>query len=85
MVPPMRHSGALECTEQNALYHYPVQQGGGKEAHMAGRGGAAGEFGEDLPELWGTIGDHNIVQISWMGAEGGGRKLAVSGRKPEEG
>ena len=60
-VPPLRHDGALVCTEQEATYHHPVRQGVGKEAQAAGGGGAAGEFGEGLSGLRVTIGDRDIV------------------------
>ena len=58
---PLRHAGALVCTEQEAPCHHPVHQGGGKEAQAAGGGGAAGEFGEGLSGLRVTIGDRVIV------------------------
>ena len=41
-VTPIQHAGDLLCTEIEAPFHCPVHQGGGKEAHTAGGGGAAG-------------------------------------------
>ena len=81
----MQHAGALTCTEREAHCHCPVRQGGGKEALMVGGGGAAGDFGEGLPGLQGTVGNRHIFQISGTGADGGGRKLAVSDSQIEEG
>ena len=52
---------------------------------MAGGGGSAGELREGLPGQQGTAGDSNIFQISGTGADGGGRRLARSGRQSEEG
>ena len=51
---------------------------------MAGRGGSAGELGESLTGLRGTVGYCSIIQISGKGDDGGGRKLAGSIRQPEE-
>ena len=82
---PMRHAISVACTEQEAPCHRPVRQGGGKEAKTAGGGGAAGEFGEGLPGLRGTVGDCDTIQISGKGADGGGRQLNGSGRQPDEG
>ena len=84
-MPPIRHVGTLACTEQEAPCHRPVRQGGGKEVQKVVRGGATGEFREGLPGLQGTVGNHNIVQISDRGADGGGLQLARSVRQPEEG
>ena len=42
---PMRHAGALTCSEQEAPCYRPVCQGGGAEAKAAGGGGNAGYYG----------------------------------------
>ena len=64
-IPPTQtlvwHVGALVCTEQEAPCHCPVNQGDGKEVQASGVGGAVREFGEGLPDLWGTIGDLDVV------------------------
>ena len=39
------------------------------------RRGAAGEFGEGLPGLWGTAGDSHLVQLPGTGYESRGRRL----------
>ena len=57
----MQHSGALACTEKEAPCHRPLCQGGGDEAPKAGGGGAAVEYGECLPVLWGTVKDGHLV------------------------
>ena len=81
----MRHDGTMTCTEQEALFHHTVRQGGRKEAQMTGRGGSEVELGEGLPGLQGTVGDSNIVQIYGLGSDGGGQRLGGSGRQSEEG
>ena len=71
-VNPLRHAGALTCSEQEAPCHPPVCQGGGKESKAAGGGGTAGELGEGLSDLWGTIGERNVFQVYGKGVDGGG-------------
>ena len=60
-VPLLQHTSTLACYKQESPCQFPVCQGGGKEYQAAGGGGSAGEFGEDLPGLGGTVGDHDIV------------------------
>ena len=43
------------------------------EAQMDGGGGAAGDFGEGLTGLGGTVGDRNIVQIYGTGTDSAGQ------------
>ena len=42
---PMRHAGPLECSEWEAPFHHPVQQGGGAEAKASGGGVTTVEIG----------------------------------------
>ena len=51
-VPPMRHAGALTCSEWEAPCHRPVRQGVGKDTNAADRGGNTGELGEGLSVIW---------------------------------
>ena len=60
MVTPLRHAGALVCSEQESPCHRPVRKGGVKESKAAGGGGSAGEFGEGLSVLRRTIGDRDV-------------------------
>ena len=62
-----------------------MHQGGGEEAQTAVRGGAAGDFGEGLPGLYGTNGNSHLLQVSGTGYDGRGRRLAGGGGKPNKG
>ena len=57
----VQYSGSLACTEQEALCHYPVRQGGGKEAQKAGGGGAKGYYRGGLTGLQVTVGDRDVI------------------------
>ena len=71
-VTPLKYSGPLTCSEQEAPCHLPVIQGGRKEVKASGGGGTVGEIGEGLSGLRGTIGNRDIFQVSGKGVEGGG-------------
>ena len=59
-----------------------MRQGGGTEAKEEGRGRTVGELREGLSGLWKTFGEFDGVQISGKGDDGGGGRLAGSGRQP---
>ena len=58
-----------------------MRQGGGEETQTAGGGGAAGEFVDVLPGLWGTAGNSHLVQVYGTGYDSGGRQLSGGGGK----
>ena len=47
-------------------------KGGGEEVQTDLVGGAAGDFGEGLLDLLGTVGDSHLVQVPVTGYDGGG-------------
>ena len=60
-VPLMRHAGPLAYTERKAPCHRTVHQGGGPKGAAASRGGAEGDHGEGLRDIWGAAGKFDKV------------------------
>ena len=64
MVPPMQHSGPLECIDQKAPFCRTVRQGGGAKEKAVSGGRIEIKLGEGLSGLWRTFVKCDGVQVS---------------------